>query len=160
MIEMVFVIVILGILAAVAIPRLAASRDDAIVVKGQSQVSAIRSGISLQKSKNLLKSQLNDCSGGLKTYYPCLLDDNITSPSSDDAKLFFIASGNENNILEYPLYSKQAHDGSWRKLTSLTFEYYLSGNPIEFTYTPSNGSFDCNSTTGATGAEGCKLLSR
>jgi len=48
MIEMVFVIVILGILAAVALPRLAATRTDAAITKGASQVSAIRSGIALQ----------------------------------------------------------------------------------------------------------------
>ena len=33
MIELIFMIVILGILAAVAIPRLAATRDDAEIVK-------------------------------------------------------------------------------------------------------------------------------
>ena len=38
MIELIFVIVILGILAAVAIPRLAATRDDAEVVKAVSNV--------------------------------------------------------------------------------------------------------------------------
>lgn len=42
MIELIFVIVILGILAAVAIPRLAATRDDAEVAKA---VSNIRLGI-------------------------------------------------------------------------------------------------------------------
>ena len=39
MIELIFVIVILGILAAVAIPRLAATRDDAGVAKALSEVS-------------------------------------------------------------------------------------------------------------------------
>jgi len=39
MIELIFVIVILGILAAVAIPRLAATRDDAKISKGASEVS-------------------------------------------------------------------------------------------------------------------------
>jgi general secretion pathway protein G len=43
MIELIFVIVILGILAAVAIPKLTATRDDAQVAKGLSEVSmAIR----------------------------------------------------------------------------------------------------------------------
>ena len=40
MIELIFVIVILGILAAVAIPKLAATRDDAKVSKGASNVAA------------------------------------------------------------------------------------------------------------------------
>ena len=39
MIELIFVIVILGILAAVAIPKLAATRDDAKVSKALSEVS-------------------------------------------------------------------------------------------------------------------------
>ncbi|MBV5321691.1 MAG: prepilin-type N-terminal cleavage/methylation domain-containing protein [Sulfuricurvum sp.] len=39
MIELIFVIVILGILAAVAIPKLAATRDDAKISKGATEVS-------------------------------------------------------------------------------------------------------------------------
>lgn len=41
MIELIFVIVILGILAAVAIPRLAATRDDAEVSKACSNVATL-----------------------------------------------------------------------------------------------------------------------
>jgi general secretion pathway protein G len=41
MIELIFVIVILGILAAVAIPKLAATRDDAKIAKGSSEVSTL-----------------------------------------------------------------------------------------------------------------------
>ena len=41
MIELIFVIVILGILAAVAIPRLAATRDDAEVSKAASNVQTM-----------------------------------------------------------------------------------------------------------------------
>ena len=39
MIELIFVIVILGILAAVAVPKLSATRDDAKVAKGATAVS-------------------------------------------------------------------------------------------------------------------------
>ncbi len=41
MIELVFVIVILGILASVAIPKLAATRDDAQIAKSTSEVSSL-----------------------------------------------------------------------------------------------------------------------
>ena len=41
MIELIFVIVILGILAAVAIPRLAATRDDAELAKAATNLSTI-----------------------------------------------------------------------------------------------------------------------
>ncbi|WP_333720336.1 type II secretion system protein [Campylobacter sp. VBCF_03 NA9] len=45
MIELIFVIVILGILAAIAIPRLAATRDDAEVAKAATNISTILSDI-------------------------------------------------------------------------------------------------------------------
>jgi prepilin-type N-terminal cleavage/methylation domain-containing protein len=41
MIELVFVIVILGILASVAIPKLAATRDDANIAKASTEISSI-----------------------------------------------------------------------------------------------------------------------
>ncbi len=41
MIELVFVIVILGILASVAIPKLAATRDDANIAKATSEISSL-----------------------------------------------------------------------------------------------------------------------
>ncbi|MDA3057757.1 type II secretion system GspH family protein [Campylobacter sp. VBCF_05 NA6] len=45
MIELIFVIVILGILAAVAIPRLAATRDDAQISKSLSELSTVMQDI-------------------------------------------------------------------------------------------------------------------
>ena len=45
MIELVFVIVILGILASVAIPKLAATRDDANIAKASTEVSSLISDI-------------------------------------------------------------------------------------------------------------------
>lgn len=45
MIELIFVIVILGILAAVAIPRLAATRDDATISRGASDIATLVSDL-------------------------------------------------------------------------------------------------------------------
>jgi general secretion pathway protein G len=45
MIELIFVIVILGILAAVAIPKLAATRDDAKIAKGATEVAQLVSDL-------------------------------------------------------------------------------------------------------------------
>jgi prepilin-type N-terminal cleavage/methylation domain-containing protein len=45
MIELVFVIVILGILASVAIPKLAATRDDANIAKASTEISSFVSDI-------------------------------------------------------------------------------------------------------------------
>lgn len=54
MMEIVFVIVILGILAAIAIPKLALGRSDACITKLRGEISAVRSTINLEQSKEFL----------------------------------------------------------------------------------------------------------
>lgn len=56
LIELVFVIVILGILAAVAVPRLAGVQDDATIATEESGVGSIRAGIAGVKAKITLAS--------------------------------------------------------------------------------------------------------
>jgi general secretion pathway protein G len=58
MIELVFVIIVLGILASVAVPRLVGNRDDAEIVKAKTVVSSVRSGIAI-KHQELLMSGSN-----------------------------------------------------------------------------------------------------
>ena len=60
MIELVFVIVVIGILASIAVPKFAATRDDAIISKARSDVAAMRSAISMQRQKNILKGDFTD----------------------------------------------------------------------------------------------------
>ena len=60
MIELIFVIVILGILAAIAIPRLAATRDDAEISKAATNVStAVTDITSFYTAQGALPSELN-----------------------------------------------------------------------------------------------------
>ncbi|WP_456480439.1 type II secretion system protein [Nautilia sp.] len=54
MMELVFVIVIIGILSAIALPKLWVTRDDAAVAKLRADVSSIRSSISNKYGKNIL----------------------------------------------------------------------------------------------------------
>lgn len=144
MIELVFVIVVLGILAAVAIPKLAASRDDAVIVKGKSQVAAIRSGISLLKSKRLLEGNMTAISS---------LDS--ATNNTEGQNLFY--GGAAGNILEYPVISRDA-DGYWMKTGTTTYAFKVLGQAISFTYNSLSG-FDCNATDTTTGTN-CKLLTQ
>ena len=50
LIEIIFVIVILGVLSAIAIPKLFFTRSDAIVANAKTQIAAIKSGISLKNN--------------------------------------------------------------------------------------------------------------
>ena len=67
MIELVFVIVILGILAGVALPKLTVSRDDATMAKMRADVASIRSGIALQKSKYMMEGNISGWRSNIKT---------------------------------------------------------------------------------------------
>ena len=68
MIELVFVIVILGILAAVAIPRFAVTRTDAQISKGRADVASIRSGIITDRQSKLIKGITEYIQAGDATY--------------------------------------------------------------------------------------------
>ena len=72
MIELVFVIVVLGILAAVAIPKFSATRDDAIEARVKEQINAIRTSIENERQAHIqavggMENSNND--GNLTLYY-------------------------------------------------------------------------------------------
>ena len=60
MIELVFVIVVIGILSAIAIPKFAATRDDAIIAKARSEVAAMRSAIATERQKRILQGDFSN----------------------------------------------------------------------------------------------------
>ncbi len=68
MIELIFVIVILGILAAVAIPKLSATRDDAIIARVSQNISVAVSEIaSYAVSKGQTTDDLSVMSGAIES---------------------------------------------------------------------------------------------
>lgn len=137
MIELVFVIVILGILASVAIPKLAVTRDDAIIAKGKSQVAAIRSGIAMQRSKNMLENRIQ-----ANGFFPTNLD-LIAAASNDGDRLFNSSDGNTSNILEYPIFSEATKNGGWGKTGANAYTFRVMGVNHTFTYNNATGIFNC-----------------
>ena len=142
MIELVFVIVILGILSAVAIPKLSGISEDANFAQGMATVSSIRAAIASERQRTLIKGNAS---------YPDILDDaNI----SEDVELF---DGNSTvNILQYPIYSS-TDSGGWMKVTNstgtaatLAYKFCLrapctaAADKVDFSYTKADGKFDCS----------------
>ena len=141
MIELIFVIVILGILSSIAISKIAVTRDDAMITKGRSDIAAIRNAIALAKSIQMME--------GNATLYPSTLDD------GSGIKLFDI-SGNGIKLLDYPIYVKNA-DGHWRKSGS-NYIYKVMNTDIKFVYNSSTGSFDCHGQNTGVADTYCKNL--
>lgn len=140
MIELVFVIVVLGILAAIAMPRLAATRDDAQIAKGRSDVAAIRAAIVSERQGRLLQGNSS---------YINQLDDATTSAGQT---LFDNNGTAGNSLLQYGITSA-AGNGHWQKTGTNAYTFTVMGDPVAFTYTQANGVFDCTHTNA-----NCKLL--
>ena len=118
MIELVFVIVVIGILSAIAIPKFAATRDDAIISKARTTIAAVRSAISTTRQKNILRGSFADL--------------NASSIGSNFSKL-----------LEYNLTSCSASKcGGW-STNGLAFTFH--GPTGDVTYTYQNKKLECTS---------------
>lgn len=59
MIELIFVIVILGILASVALPRLGGVQDDALVASEQAAIASARTGVQSLRGRRLVRGDNN-----------------------------------------------------------------------------------------------------
>lgn len=132
MIELVFVIVILGILAAVAVPKFSATRDDAVIAKGRSNVASIRAGIITERQARLIKGMFSFIPNGTGTY----VKNNTTYKQMDNGGLF-------GGVLMYPISQSTGNDGWSATAGSGTYIYKVGGSTNTFKYTPADGKFLC-----------------
>jgi len=125
LLELVFVIIIIGILAGIALPRLFSGVDDAVNAKVKTEVSTVRSAISSKYTKNVLAGN-NNC--------PTL------EKSTSDDTLF-------ENILTYPI-SKQQGSLHWDG-NGTDYNVTYDNMTIHFNYidNPDEGcKFECNTS--------------
>ncbi|MEA3491544.1 MAG: type II secretion system protein [Campylobacterota bacterium] len=60
MLELVFVIVVIGILSAIAIPKFAVTRDDAIMTKARTTLASVRSSLATERQKRILRGNFDN----------------------------------------------------------------------------------------------------
>ncbi|MDY0117327.1 MAG: prepilin-type N-terminal cleavage/methylation domain-containing protein [Sulfurimonadaceae bacterium] len=138
MIELIFVIVVLGILAAVAVPKFAATRVDAQISKGIADVASIRSGIVSERQSRLIIGSTGYIPNGIGTY----TYQGRTFKQLDNGGLF-------GGVLMYGVANDSNKDGAWSAIAgSGTYVYRAGGISTTFTYTPADGKFDCTKDSG------------
>lgn len=143
MIELVFVIVVLGILAAIAVPRLAATRTDAEISKGRADVASVRSAIISERQARLIVGCPDYIPNGTGTY-TC---NGNTYNQMDNGGLF-------GGVLMYPVANESGVNGKWSAVAgSGTYVFRSNNVNTTFTYTPASGTFTC-----ATGTGNCDIL--
>jgi general secretion pathway protein G len=151
MIELVFVIVILGILAAIAMPRFAATRDDAQIAKGRSDIAAIRAAIVSERQGRLLQGQsayINQLHSGAAGSKTILFDNNGTAA---------------NVLLQYGIATRDAENGHWddtvaQSGTNWRYIFRVLGTDVTFDYNSTNGTFMCDNVGNTQAEELCRKL--
>ncbi len=149
MVELVFVIVIIGILAAVAVPRLAATRDDAQITKAKVLVASVRNALAMERQKRILRGEFNAITSvGDST--------NVFGQFSADSK------GNSADVLEYAMPSEDKKD-RWHFSAgtgkSGRDQYIFKSTLGDVAFEVVNGKFECDTNkTNNTNANGCKQL--
>lgn len=129
MIELVFVIVIIGVLASLAVPRMAATRDDAEISKARVTVASVRNALAMERQKRILRGDFTAIVAvGGNTGVFGNFDDNSSKPM----------------VLEYAM-SSSTNKGKWSvsgsgTATEYKFNSSVAGNPI---FVVTDGKFVC-----------------
>lgn len=139
-IELIFVIVILGILAMVAIPRMSGAIEDANVGKAKSDVAALRSAIASERQGRFLKGSSGYIStldqnntAGAWANQTTIFDDNDSDLSNGKLLTYGITTGN--------------NEGQWKKTGDNQYDFSADGAIATFTYDNTTGIFTCTSGT-------------
>ena len=149
MIELVFVIVVIGILAAVAVPRLSATRDDAVITKAKVLVASVRNALAMERQKRILRGSFNPITAvGGATYVFGNFDNNSSNPS----------------VLDYPIPSEDKKDRWHFSLgtgKSGRDQYIFNSMLGDVKFEVVSGKFECDiNKTNNTNDSGCIQLSR
>jgi len=125
MMELIFVIVILGILATIAVPKFSGMKEQADIAKGRSDVAAIRAAILNERQSQIIK--------GTSSYIPKL------TPLTTSTTLF---TGNgTRKLLTYGIKA-----GVWTHPADGNYTYTINGVATNFIYDSDDGTFTCTAT--------------
>ncbi|MEA3498984.1 MAG: hypothetical protein U9R16_07995 [Campylobacterota bacterium] len=123
LLEIIFAIAIISIIAIVAIPKLGGSLNKANSIKIKSDIVLIREGLNRYKNSSILANNTTK----LETL-------------EDDNKLLF------NKIISYPIASSNINKSThWNKISNSKYLVWIdSDTSLVFNYDKLNYTFDCN----------------
>jgi len=137
LIELVFVIVILGVLAAVALPKFTKTKELADVAKGRTDIATIRAAIVNERQSRLIL--------GVNSYIDKLSTGGV-------GEKLFTGNGAGRNLLTYGITAGTA-SGTWAIVSDTRYTFNVDGTLTTFDYNSSTGIFTC-----AAGVNDCDAL--
>jgi general secretion pathway protein G len=124
MTELIFVIVILGILAAVAVPKMGSSKSHAEISKARADVASIRSAILTERQSQIIKG-----------------NNNFIDKLSDNDSVLFKGNGTRT-LLTYGV-AAGTSSGKWSKNSDGNYTFHINEEDITFLYKKEDGTFSC-----------------
>jgi MSHA pilin protein MshA len=155
LIELIMVIVILGILAAVAIPRFINLQEDAQQAAEKGMAGGVRAGISIMHAAFLLDKNTatpaQDLTGdaGAPNDWPDLLN----APGATTEGLFsFVVEAGTTSQDKWAMTAANTYRGPWGSVSSNNhFWTYYPDNPVDPVNDPAAGQFTCDDPDGLPG---------
>ena len=147
MVELVFVIVVIGILSAIAIPKLAATRDDAEITKAIATIGSVRSALATERQKRILRGD-----------HTAITSLNSTGTNMAFSTFSADADNNTAKVLEYELADCTGQGkslGCWSVQSGPIYRYNMpTSGYVDFNI--SSNRFDCVTPSDAN----CRLLTQ
>jgi general secretion pathway protein G len=148
LIELIFVIVIIGLLASISVPKFMTTKSSASSTSAKAIVSSLRTSIETKHGEWLIDDTLDSTNGYSNKGYPSSLDD-IDGQSNNGDKLFNKIV-NSTPILKTPIISCSATEGTdcwYKESNDSTVSYYrykLSDSEnLRIDYNNSSGKIEC-----------------
>ncbi|MCB4743631.1 MAG: type II secretion system GspH family protein [Sulfurovum sp.] len=153
--ELVFIIVIIGILASVAIPKFSGTRNDAVISKAKGTIGSVRSAVAMERQKRILKGNFTTIK-------------RLSSSSSYGSPIFDAFDGNTSKpVLAYPPIScanstsqecwKETRVGQGTSSDPSTYTFYMPVSGVGVVFALENNRFDCDELNSTYGND-CKKL--
>lgn len=123
MIELIYVIVVLGILGTIALPKFAGIRDQADIANGRAQIATIRTAIANERQRRLIMGQSNY----------------IAYNAIDNASGLFggvLTTG----LVDSPTASNWTANGD-NGANATYYQYFVGNTAINFVYADTNGTY-------------------
>ena len=137
MIELIYVIVIIGILSAIAIPKLSGTVHQAHLVKAKTTLASVRSALSTERQKRILRGDTTTTIGDLGD----ITDNTI-------AFAYFDGSASGARVLQYPVESC-SDEACWQRVDANTYRYHINGSTDYAEFTLTSNRLDCATSASA-----------
>lgn len=152
LIELVFVIAIIGVISSIAVPKFFATRETAEIVKLKEQVESIRKGIEAYAGAKYIETGSKDYPDGL-CYNSSGNIDNCNDSLKNNRLIFQV-------VMQTPPVANVNWIGWTNSLTNPIFLYKIKKNIQKgylFEYDKGNGTFKCINSHSKCAANTCAL---